>query len=666
MSALNHFNYSKWDGSQESLFATDSDLLDQIIDDIIFHGDVNAALRRLLRQGFTKENGREVMGIQDILDLIKEKKQELKDRVDPLMIYDDVETKLDQIIETEKNQINNLKQLLENSTNTRQKDIANEALTLKELSLEFLGEDIASKINSLNSYDFSSSEAEKLFEKLKEEITQRLLERYLDDMQNAVDSMDSGALLRIKEALDAINAMIEKQLNNEDIENDFKVFMEKYHDLFPGEFNNLSELLEFLTAQMAASQQMLNSMSDNQREQFLKMQDSLLSDFDLNWQLSRLANNLSKYMGENFPNGFNSNSNNFGPQPPSELTSLGRLSDLEFMLNQAYSSGALTDIDLDEVKKLLGDEVSDSIESLKSLGGTLEKSGLINRDKDTLKLTPKGLSKIAGKALTELFGDLKSSMFDLHSTVKIGQGIDSSDVLAKYEFGDSMDLDITSTIKQAVFNNGPTVPVKLYENDFMIIKKEESVRAATVIMLDLSLSMPMKENFLPAKKVALALWSLITSKYPKDYVGIVGFSETAFEIKYNELPGTTWNYGFGTNMAHGLAVSRKLLNGRVGQKQIIMITDGEPTAHIDRYGKPFFHYPPVKETVDRTLAEVLRCTKSDIRINTFMLESTIFLTGFIKTITELNKGKAFFTSNENLGKYVLMDFMNNIKTRKRL
>jgi uncharacterized protein with von Willebrand factor type A (vWA) domain len=407
-------------------------------------------------------------------------------------------------------------------------------------------------------------------------------------------------------------------------------------------------------------------MTDQQQQQFLKMQESLLSDLDLNWQLSRLSSNLSKFMGEKFPNGMNMNPNKLNSGVPSDLTSLGKLSNLEFMLNQAYDSGALMDIDLEDVKKLLSDEAYNSIMALKDIGGTLERSGLIDKDKNTLKLTPKGLSKIAGKALAELFGDLKSSMFDLHSTIRVGQGIDSSDTLSNYEFGDPMDLDITSTIKQAIFNNGPTIPVKLSENDFMVIKKEESVRAATVIMLDLSLSMPMKENFLPAKKVALALWWLISSKYPKDYVGIVGFAETASVIKYNELPETTWNYGYGTNMAHGLNISRKLLKGQVGQKQIIMITDGEPTAHIDKYGQPYFHYPPVKETIDRTLAEVLRCTKAGIRINTFMLESTIFLTGFIKTITEINKGKAFFTSNETLGKYVLMDFMDNKRTTKRL
>jgi uncharacterized protein with von Willebrand factor type A (vWA) domain len=658
-------NYSKWDGTQEWLFVDETDLLSEITDDIIYHGDVSAALRRLLRQGFLTKDGDNIMGLDDIVEAIRNKKEEIKERVDPLSIYEDVQNKLEEILDIEKQEIHKLKTLLENSNNKRQQEISNEALTLKELKLEFLGDDIPTQINSLNSYDFTSSKAEQLFNELKEEITQRLLERYLDSMQEAVNSMDEKSMTRIREALDAINAMIEKDLNHENIDQDFENFMDKYGDLFPSNPKNLTELLEFLVAQMAASQAMLNAMSEDQLRQFLKLQDSLLADMDLSWQLNRLSSNLAKILPEKFPAG-SINFEKFQSDQLKGLNSLGKLSNLENILNQTYSSSALMDIDLDEIKRLLGDKAYQSIEKLKDLHSTLEKSGLVEKDGDSLKLTPKGLSKIASKALTELFSDLRKSMLDLHATTKLGFGSESSDILAPYEFGDQMDLNITETIKQAIFDKGPTIPVKLNEDNFIIVKKEESVRAATVIMLDLSLSMPMKDNFLPAKKVALALWSLISSKYPRDFVGIVGFAESAFQIKYNELPETTWNYAYGTNMAHGLAVSRHLLSNQVGNKQIIMITDGEPTAHLDATGQVFFHYPPIKETIDRTLLEVLRCTKSQIKINTFMLDSTIYLTNFIKTVTEINKGKAFFTTNENLGKYVLLDFMNNRKTTKRI
>jgi uncharacterized protein with von Willebrand factor type A (vWA) domain len=179
-----------------------------------------------------------------------------------------------------------------------------------------------------------------------------------------------------------------------------------------------------------------------------------------------------------------------------------------------------------------------------------------------------------------------------------------------------------------------------------------------VLMLDLSLSMPMRDNFLPAKKVAMALHSLITSQFPRDYMGIVGFSEVARELRADQLPEVSWDFVYGTNMQHAFQISRRLLARQTGSKQIIMITDGEPTAHVTPTGDVYFNYPPVRETVDATLREVVRCTRDGIRINTFMLDATSHLRDFIAKLTELNKGRAFFTTPDTLGDYVLVDFLD--------
>ena len=178
-------------------------------------------------------------------------------------------------------------------------------------------------------------------------------------------------------------------------------------------------------------------------------------------------------------------------------------------------------------------------------------------------------------------------------------------------------------------------------------------------MLDLSLSMPMRDNFLPAKKVAMALHSLISSQFPRDYLGIVSFSEVAKELKAADLPEVSWDFVYGTNMQHAFRLSRNLLAKESGTKQIIMITDGEPTAHLLADGTPFFSYPPARETVEQTLAEVMRCTKAGITINTFMLDPDSGLRGFIERITAMNKGRAFFTTPQTLGDYVLVDFIEH-------
>ena len=226
-----------------------------------------------------------------------------------------------------------------------------------------------------------------------------------------------------------------------------------------------------------------------------------------------------------------------------------------------------------------------------------------------------------------------------------------------YSYGDPFNLHIGQTIRNAVARTGGGVPVRLHSDDFEVEQTEQQVRSATVLMIDLSLSMPMRNNFLPAKKVAMALQALISNLYPNDYLGLVSFGETARELRPEQLPDASWDYVYGTNMHHGLMLARAMLRRQTANRQIIMITDGEPTAHLTASGRAFFSYPPIRETLDLTLAEVAGCTREGIRINTFMLDATSQMTGFVEQVTALNGGRAFFATNENLGDYVLVDFV---------
>jgi len=244
-----------------------------------------------------------------------------------------------------------------------------------------------------------------------------------------------------------------------------------------------------------------------------------------------------------------------------------------------------------------------------------------------------------------------------HTLEKSGWGHEREYSTKPYEWGDPFNLDIQQTVRNAVRRGGTGTPVRLTPDDFEVERTEHLVRQSTVLMLDLSLSMPMRDNFLPAKKVAMALHSLISSQYPRDYLGLVGFSSVARQFTAAELPEVSWDYVYGTNMQHGLAISRQLLARQSGTKQIIMITDGEPTAHIEDDGSPYFAYPPEPETIRRTLREVGRCTRDGVVINTFMLDATSYLKQFIEKVAEMNRGRAFFTTPETLGDYVLVDFI---------
>jgi len=205
----------------------------------------------------------------------------------------------------------------------------------------------------------------------------------------------------------------------------------------------------------------------------------------------------------------------------------------------------------------------------------------------------------------------------------------------------------------------------LTPDDFEIERTEHTTRASTVLLLDLSFSMVQADRFVPAKKVAIAMHSLISSQFPRDFLSIIGFSSIAYPLKPDELPEVSWDREYGTNMHHAFALARKQLAGQPGTKQILMITDGEPTSHITPEGYPLFTYPYIQESVEYAMREVMRCTKDNITINSFVLDASGQLRSIIEQMTQINKGRAFFTSADNLGEYMLVDFFENRRKMSR-
>jgi uncharacterized protein with von Willebrand factor type A (vWA) domain len=245
-----------------------------------------------------------------------------------------------------------------------------------------------------------------------------------------------------------------------------------------------------------------------------------------------------------------------------------------------------------------------------------------------------------------------------HEVERTGIGSEHAHEHKPYEFGDPFHLNVQETVKNAIWRSGTGTPVRLLPDDFEVERTESLTRSATVLLLDVSLSMPMRDNFLPAKKVAIALHALITSQFPRDHFGLVSFGRVAREVAPEKLPELSWDFEWGTNMQHALLLARKQLSRETGTKQIIMVTDGEPTAHIEG-GEAYFSYPPSPVTVEETLKEVMRCTRDGIRINTFMLDESYYLQNFVERMTRMNGGRAFFTNADSLGDYVLVDFLDH-------
>ncbi len=652
------FAYSRWDGTQTGFELDADDVFSEITDDLLYHGDLNAALRRMMQSGFRDRNGERMEGVRDMLEKLRRRRKETLEQHDLGGVYDDIAEELREVVEMERGGIDGLQREARESGDARRQELTDQVAMERNLQLDMLPPDLAGQVRDLQQYEFTSSEARERFDELVDQLRQQLMQSYVDQMAGAMSNMSPEDMARMKDMMAELNSMLEQRERGETP--DFDGFMERFGDFFPENPETLDELLEVMAQRMAAMQAMLNSMTPEQRAQLQSLSEQLLEDMDLRWQADQLAENLRNA----FPNAGWDKRYEFSGQDPlgfaeaaQMMDQLGDIDQLENLLRGASSPGALAEADIDKVRDLLGEPSAASLERIQELARMLEEAGLIENKEGRLELTPRGLRRVGANALNDLFKHLDRSLMGRHELPRTGSGHERTYDTKAYEFGDPFNLNIERTVRNAVRRTGGGTPVRLTPDDFEIEQTEHVVRSSTVLMLDLSLSMPMRDNFLAAKKVAMALHSLISTNFPRDYLGLVGFSEIARDLTPEQLPEVSWDFVYGTNMQHGFQIARRKLARQTGTKQIIMITDGEPTAHLRENGEVFFNYPPVRETVDATLTEVARCTRDGIRINTFMLDADGGLKHFVEQLTRMNKGRAFFTNPDTLGDYVLVDFI---------
>jgi len=656
------YDYSEWDGTQEFTDLDPDDLLAGLTDDLLAGGDLDDALRRLLRSGMRTADGEQITGLRDILEQLRRRRAEMLAEGDPDGRMAELAAQLDDIESDERAAIDELEEEAGASGDERRAEVTSDVVTERRMALDLQPDDPAGRISALQHYDFVSSEARQRFEELVEELRREMADTFFEGASDALSSMDAEAMARMRDAYDALNQMLEQRERGEELDPSFEQFMEQFGDMFPGNPQNLDELLEQLAQRMAAAQAVWNSMSPEQQQQLRNLMESVLEDMDLRWQVERLSQNLQRAVpGAGWQQSYDFNGE--GPMGLSRATDLasqlGQLDRMEEMLQSASTPAQLGEIDLDQVRAHMGEDAARSLDRLAKLTKSLADAGLIEQQGGRTELTPRGVRRLGQKALSDLFGQINKDRIGDHSALRTGTGHDREETTKAYEFGDPLNLHLSTTVHNAVRRGGSGVPVRLTPEDFEVVEVEALSRSATVLLVDLSMSMPMRDNFVPAKRMAMALQTLISSKFPRDYLGIVGFSEVAREIRPDEVPTAMWDYVYGTNLQHALALARRMLAHQHGTKQIIVVTDGEPTAHIDDYGEVFFNYPPVAETLQRTMAEVIRCTRANIVINTFALDLQRTHYPFVEQIARVNGGRTFYTTPDALGGYVLVDFLQH-------
>ncbi len=702
----NRYGYTRWDGTQRIEGLDADDILNALSDEYLEEGNLQQALRRLMQEGIRTEDGRRSMGLRELMERMRNMRSEQLNRYNMASgVMDDLREKLEEIKNLERKGIQSRldekqqppagqqnapteqpqdgqqpssgQQGQQGQQQSGQAGQAGEGddsdLTpeqkrkmlemiakRKQEYLEKLPDDIPGQIKGLSEYDFMDDEARDKFNELLASLQQQMMQQFFQGMQQSLQNMTPEDIAKMREMIRDLNKMLRER--QEGREPDFDAFMQKHGEYFPG-VNSLDDLLEQMRQQMQAMQGIMDNLSPEQREELQNLMEQLMGDDRIRVDMMELAQNLEALMPmEQARTRYPFRGDESLPLNEA-MRMMGRLQQMEGLEDQFKDARRLDNleaIDSDKVKDLLGDEEYQSVEQLKELMKTLEEAGYIQKKGNRWELTARGIRKIGQKALQDIFNKLKRDGFGRHISPFRGTGGERTDESKPYQFGDPFLLDLEKTLMNAVHRRGIGTPVGLEKEDFEVYRTEFTTQSSTVLMIDLSMSMIYNGCQPAAKKVAVALESLIRSQFPRDNLHIVGFSYLAREYKSEELVEMSrFDNETGTNMAHGLMLARQLLGRHHGvNKQIILITDGGPTYwHED--GEWHFGYPPNPFAEQQTLLEAQRCTREGITINTFMLGEDRWMIAFVNQLAEINHGRTFYADKNNLGEYLLVDYLNS-------
>jgi uncharacterized protein with von Willebrand factor type A (vWA) domain len=705
--------FSRWDGTQAVPDLDAGEVLDALAEDVMAEGDIGEALRRLLERGWRSSDPTkgDIPGLQELIERLRRRREQVQERYRLGDVLGDIRRELEAIVGQEREGIERRLRgepvdpadtaADERSTSLdapegqagpegsgersdegaspagdgRPTEHAGSAPdeSLRRLArdvaarhlerLEGLPSDVGGRIRGLRDYDFLEPEARRRFDELMERLERTVGDQFMTGLSDAIRNLSPEDLAANREMVRDLNELLEERLAGR--EPDVGEFLAKHGRFFPGA-QTLDDIIEQLAERMAAMESLLRSLSPEQRAELQGMLDAVLRDDRLRWDLARLAGTLDQLL----PGGLGERMGFWGDESLgleaalSQIGNLQAMDALEAELDAAMTPGDLAGIDREELARLAGEDSARDLEALDRLARSLEEAGYLTRDGDRMELTPRGTRRIGQKVLDDLFARLRRDAFGGHRLERSGRGGEPEETTKPYEFGDPFLLDLRATLGNAIRReeNAPgrrTGAIRLEPGDFEVRRTEQVTRTSTVLLVDMSRSMLLRGCFVAAKKVAIALDTLIRTQFPRDDLMVVGFAYYAREIRPESLAELSWHgYEYGTNLQHGLMLARRHLAAQPGgNKEIVVITDGEPTAHFED-GQVEFSYPPTRRTVQETLREVVRCTRAGITINTFMLERSRALTEFVALITRLNRGRAFYADPEQLGEYVLVDFVS--------
>jgi uncharacterized protein with von Willebrand factor type A (vWA) domain len=532
-------------------------------------------------------------------------------------------------------------------------------------------------VRDLDGYDWRSPDARATYDEIRDLLRREVLDSQFRGMKQALESATDPAgqeaLQRVKDMLADLNEMLASDARGEHTPEQFDAFMAKYGDMFPDQPANLDELVDSLARRAAAAERLMRSLTPDQRGELSALMNNALQDMDLSREMQQLGDALRSRRPDLDWNG---RARMTGDEPlgvgegTSALQDLADLEELESALGQDYAGARLDDIDEDAVRRALGRGEADRLQDLRRLERELEEQGYLTRHGERLDLTAKAIRRLGQTALRRVMADLRSTGEGAHDVHDAGRTGELTGASRPWVYGDEQPLDVVRTLTNAVRRRSPGAGarrgVRLAVEDFEVSETERRTAAAVCLLVDMSYSMVLRDTWGPAKATALALHALVTGQFPQDALQVIGFSSYARELGATELAGLEADYVQGTNLQHALMLAGRFLDKHPDAEPVVLVvTDGEPTAHLLPNGRPWFAWPPEPETIALTVAQVDRMTRRGATLNVFALDDDPRLTAFVQELARRNGGRVFSPDAGRLGEYVVSDYLQRRSARRR-
>jgi len=667
------FRYGSWRGGDDPL-APPFDVrsaVDDIGRDVLEGSSLREALRSLLRRG---HDGRQ--GLDELRRQVRKRRRELQRRGDLAGTLDRVRQLLDQALAAEREELAG-----------RDDDDARMAELQLGSVLDSGLDDTATAVSELRDYNWASDEARQAYEQIRRMLQHEVLDAQFAGIRRALeaqrDAQSSGAaqsagdpemMRRVRDMVADLNQLLAAHARGEDTTESFEQFMARHGEFFPEQPRDTDDLIDLLARRQAAAERMLRSLSPAQRDELQRLLAEAMDDPGLESQLGQLRDNLQALRpgrGRGRPVRMD------GAEPLGYGDAVGAVADLadlealERQLAGEHPGASLDDVDVEALERQLAPSAAADLRALRDLERELERQGYVGRDRAGIRLTPKALRRLGETALRRVFAQLDASGRGDHDDQRSGAAEKRTGASLPWRFGDSRPLDAVRTVHNAVLRSagstvgstagtsaGSAAGVLLEVDDFAVAETERRTQAAVALCVDLSFSMVQEDRWGPMKQTALALAHLVTTRFRGDALQIIGFDRLARRLSPLDLAGAEPEWVQGTNLQHALLLAgRHLHRHPEAEPVVLVITDGEPTAHMRADGTPAFHWPTTAATLRATVGEVDTISRAGATLNFFMLGDDPGLARFVDAVARRAGGRVFTPELGRLGEYVVADYL---------